>query len=470
MRASRLRFPIAEPRFAALGLASTLLVSASMYSMAVDISRRMNLEAIGVLLGFASSYAILLALTLDLPSGWWERWPLRSARWGRRVRLAATLFMLILAALTVFLLIGFLHTLLFENAAQNYWNDVISFNAANAQAVLNGRNPYTDNANFLPTLIHYSAAPPTPIQGPIFGYGYQYPLQTRVFAIDRAYLSNPGAYASAFDPATLHSYPALSFLLVIPLIALGQNILWLHLLAYLGLFIWLVRLAPEGQRGWVAFAAAAALSIPLNTLMIDTEIICLVFLLVAWHYRERRWISAIALGLGCAFKQYCWLFVPFLLLDALLRHGWREALKRGAIVGGVFLTPNLPFIVMNPQAWLTSVFLPISAPLFPQGMGLVTLSLGRLLPGWPPLLYAVAEILALAGAIWLLIRFRNEFRESVLLLALIPLAFAFRSPPNYFAVLPWMALYAMLMLSRKQAAATLAQVHAPLAAHSAASP
>ncbi|MDE3230658.1 MAG: DUF2029 domain-containing protein, partial [Chloroflexota bacterium] len=325
------------------------------------------------------------------------------------------------------------------------------FSAANAQAVLHGRNPYTDDANFIPTLLRYPLAPPTPLQGPVFGYGYNYPLQPHVFAIDKAYLRDPSAYPGAFDPATLHSYPALSFLLYLPLVALGQNILWWHLLAYAGLFAWLVTLAPREQRGWVALVAAATVTVPLRTLMLDTEVICLVFLLVAWHWRERRWLSAIALGLGCAFKQYCWLFAPFFLLDALLRHGWREALRRALIAGAAFLAPNLPFILLSPHAWLVSVFLPLRGDLFPQGMGLVALSLARILPGWPTLFYAVAELIALAGALWLSIRYRKETREAVLLFALIPLIFAFRSPANYFAVAPWLALYATLMLQRQRA-------------------
>lgn len=450
MRTIRLRIPGAAPRFAALGLASLLLGVASVLSDFVDFSRGFNPLALVEFAGFVCALGLLLTLSLDLPAERtpWRKWA--DARWLGAARVAATVVMALLALLTFLLCTGFLSTVMFESTAHAYWNDVISFSAANAQALLSGRNPYTDDANFLPTLIRYQQAPPTPIQGPIFGYGYSYPLQPHVFAVDKAYLRNPAAYAGAFDPATLHSYPALSFLLYLPLVALGQDILWWHLLAYAGLFIWLVTLAPRGQRGWVALAAAAAVTIPLRTLLLDTEVICLVFLLLAWHYRERRWFSAIMLGLGCAFKQYCWLFAPFFLLDALLRHGWREALKRTVIVGAVFLAPNLPFIALNPRAWLSSVFLPLNGSLFPQGMGLVELSLGRFLPGWPPLFYAVAELLAFAGALWLFLRYRNELSESVLLLALLPLAFAFRSPANYFAVMPWLTLYAMLMLDRKR--------------------
>ncbi len=451
MRAMRLRLPTAPPQIAALGVASLLLGLASVLSDFVDFSRGFNPLALVEVVCFVAALGLLLALSLDLPAerAPWRRWV--SARWLAGARMAATIALLLLAALTALLLIGFLETTLFQSTAHAYWNDVISFNAANAQAVLHGRNPYTDDANFLPTLLRYQQAPPTPLQGPIFGYGYNYPLQPHVFAIDQAYLHDPAAYASAFDPATLHSYPALSFLLFVPLVALGQDILWLHLLAYGALFAWLVAQAPRAQRGWVALAAGAAVTIPLRTLMFDTEIICLVFLLVAWRYRNHRWVSAIALGLGCAFKQYCWLFAPFFLLDALLRHGWREALKRAVIVGAAFLAPNLPFIALNPHAWLVSVFLPLSGSLFPQGMGLVALALGRFLPGWPPLVYALAESLAFAGAIWLYVRYRNALGESVLLLALLPLVFAFRSPANYFAVMPWLALYAMLALNRRHA-------------------
>ncbi|HEX8996672.1 MAG TPA: hypothetical protein VF812_11630 [Ktedonobacterales bacterium] len=457
MKRLRLRFPVAPTRLAIFGMAVVLLAFTSTLSYQVNASHSQNQWAIVVFLGFLVGFGALFALTMEPAlAGWAQRFPV-SPRWTTRLRVTATLFMLVLAAITFLLGIAFLHTILFEPTSKAYWNDVISFSAANAHATLDGRNPYTDDANFLPTLLRYPMAPATPIQGPIFGYGYNYPLQPRVFEIDKAYLQHPAAYAAAFNPATLHSYPALSFLLYIPLELFGWDILWLHLLAYGGIFCWLVMLAPKEQRGWIAFAAGASLTIVFNSLMVDTEVICLVFLLVAWHYRERRWVSAIALGLGCAFKQYCWLFAPLLLLDGWLQHGWREALKRAAIAGVTFLIPNAPFILLNPHAWVTSVLLPISGGLFPQGMGLVTLSLGRILPGWPPLFFTVLEALAFVGTLWLYIRYRTVLGESVLLLALVPLAFAFRSPANYFAIAPWLALYAMLMLDRKRLASAAQQ-------------
>lgn len=467
MRSPLSRFPvfrIAPPRYAALGGGALLLAVATVLSDDfVQFSRGFNPLALLEVACFAAAFGLLLAATLDLPAerALWRHWA--ESRWSSVARGVATVAMALLAVISFLLCMGFLHTILFTPIAATYWNDVISFNAANAQAVLSGRNPYTDDANFLPTLMRYLQAPATPIQGPIFGYGYNYPLPERVFAVDKAYMHDPVANAAAFNPATLHSYPALSFLLYIPLVALGQNILWLHLLAYAGLFGWLVALAPREQRGWVALVAAATATIPFRTLVLDTEIICLVFLLVAWQYRERRWVSAIALGLGCAFKQYCWIFAPFFLLDTWLRQGWREALKRTGVLVGTFLALNGPYIVVNGHAWLASVFLPVGGNLFPQGMGLVALSLGRFLPGWPPVVYAVAELCAYLGALWLFVRYRNVLSESVLLLALAPVVFAYRSPANYFAVLPWLALYAVLSLNRMRSAGVHSLSHMPTA-------
>ena len=162
----------------------------------------------------------------------------------------------------------------------------------------------------------------------------------------------------------------------------------------------------------------------LFSLIADTEVVALAFILIAWRYRERRWVSAIALGLGCAFRQYCWFFAPFLLLDALLsgapalapavslagaglreralaaaqglRAGaWREAVSRALITLGAFLVPDLPYIIASPAEWWTSLWLPVTAPLFPLGVGLVALAKGHLLPYAPSALYTTLEIIAL---------------------------------------------------------------------------
>ncbi|HLY32247.1 MAG TPA: hypothetical protein VKQ36_14555, partial [Ktedonobacterales bacterium] len=159
--------------------------------------------------------------------------------------------------------------------------------------------------------------------------------------------------------------------------------------------------------------------------------------------QRHGWASAVALGLGCAFKQYCWLFAPFILLDALLRHGWRVALRRGALALVVFLAPDLPYLIASPRAWFASLWLPLTEPLFPHGIGLIALATGGILPAMPPLAYGALQALVLVGALWAYTRWHGSLREAGLLLAVIPLVFAWRSLPNYFAIAPWLALSAM---------------------------
>ncbi|HEX9038122.1 MAG TPA: glycosyltransferase 87 family protein [Ktedonobacterales bacterium] len=373
------------------------------------------------------------------------------------VRVALTFMMGGLAVLSFLLIIAALQYA-FEPPGQAYFNDVISFSAANAHALLAGNNPYTDDANFIPTLITYPHAPPTPMQGAIFGYGYDYPRQSYVYAIDTAYIRQPAAYAAAFDPRTLHSYPALSFLVYVPLFAVGiQNVMWLNLVAYAALLAWMIALAPRTQRGWVTFTALAALSVTFNSLLLETELICLLFLLPAWALRDRKgWLSALLLGLACAFKQYCWFFAPLFLLDSALRHGWREAGRRALITLAAFLAPNAPFIIASATAWWQSLWLPLSLAVFPQGMGLVTLALGHVIPSPPKALFTFLEVAAVGGALWLYAHYWERLREAAPLLALLPFFFAFRSPPNYFSIAPWLALFAWLWLQRAKAKTDLA--------------
>jgi uncharacterized membrane protein len=111
--------------------------------------------------------------------------------------------------------------------------------------------------------------------------------------------------------------------------------------------------------------------------------------------------------------------------------------------------PNLPFLLASPGTWARSLFLPLTEPLYPMGVGPITLSVGHLLPFGPPALYTALELLAFAGALWLYGRYRARIGAGVLILALVPLLFAFRSPSNYFAFLPWLALYAAYQAARE---------------------
>ncbi|HEX8733397.1 MAG TPA: hypothetical protein VF725_15215, partial [Ktedonobacterales bacterium] len=451
------------------------------------------------------SAALLLAGLLSLPLGWGANTSARAVLtlfcslagvaallmaglrahaprvWRRRASRHKSSFLslgLILAVITLLVVAGGGRLTFGKSLAKSYWSDVISFSYVNARLVLDKQNPYLSDPAFFPALRRFPYAIETPLREGAFGQGFDYPTMSKLIAVERAFLASPASRHGEFDPATLHSYPALSFLLYVPLIWAGiDNVLVLNVATFAGLYAWQVWLAPQGERHWGALAAASAAGLALFSLFLDNEVVCLGFLLLAWHFRRRRWLGAILLGLACAFKQYCWFFAPFFLLDALLegatptasvaapaltgarlhalrllgavkRLNWRAALPFALVALAAFLAPNLPYLVASPDAWWASVWLPQSAPLFPIGIGIIALFTGHLLPYIAPRYFSLLEGLAMLGALIAAIRWRALLGDGVLLLALVPLLFAFRSLPNYFGIAPWIALYAANMAYR----------------------
>jgi hypothetical protein len=328
--------------------------------------------------------------------------------------------------------------------AQSYYTDIISFTHVDADLVLSGHNPYTSDEAYRLALARFPQALATPLRGSVFGSVHTDYSLNRLAALQRRYVAAPEQVPGAFDPRTLHSYPALSFLLYVPwLWAGGTNILLVNLLVYWVVFAWLVWLTPVGWRHVGALVALAAMSTVTASLIESNEVICISLILLAWHWRERLWIGAALLGLACAFKQYAWFFAPFFALEVVHGQGWRAVLRWAGAGVAAFLLPNLPFVLASPKAWLVSQALPVTDLFFPGGMGIVELSTSHILPFGPQALYAVLEVGALGTALWIFARARTRIGASGLVLALLPLFFAFRSTPNYFAFAPWLALYAV---------------------------
>jgi len=114
------------------------------------------------------------------------------------------------------------------------------------------------------------------------------------------------------------------------------------------------------------------------------------------------------------------------------QYNFMEMVRRLAIAGGVALAINLPFILWNPHAWLAGILAPIADPMFPLGAGIIGLSLTPFLPIFPPWLYDVLEIGAILFALLWYWRLCKERPEAAMLLAVLPLFFAWRSLPSYF--------------------------------------
>jgi uncharacterized membrane protein len=119
----------------------------------------------------------------------------------------------------------------------------------------------------------------------------------------------------------------------------------------------------------------------------------------AWLLGDRRILSSLLLGAACAIKQTVWFVVPFYLVWTWRTSGGREAARRGGIALASFVGINLPWMVASPREWLASLWAPVSLPLFPEGDGIIVLSLSGALPLFPSWVYGLLELGALAGAV-----------------------------------------------------------------------
>jgi uncharacterized membrane protein len=224
--------------------------------------------------------------------------------------------------------------------------------------------------------------------------------------------SNYWTYTVDGGHVTHVSYPAGSFLLQAPFMALGlhhQVTDWIDLVAWLVTGVLLFAMLPASLR-WLS---ALILLTPfyVNTFANGgTDALFFPFLIVAvWRWDRfgtgkgnglAAWIGPLCLGLACSIKQTPWFCVPILVIGVGLeahrrgRNPWPVAGAYLAIVVGVFSVVNLPFIIWQPSAWVHGTFLPFAQPLVADGQGAVTLALHGLTGGVVLPFLSVAGVLA----------------------------------------------------------------------------
>lgn len=358
-----------------------------------------------------------------------------------RVLLASALTLS--AATTIVLGVGLIIT---NTPATAYGSDDAAFNHYNARLVLDGVNPYTADGQFWAAVGAFPHAGATPLRRGRYADSRFGPSLTQLVADVRAELANPATRGPEFDPASLHSYPALAFLVNVPALALGfattLPISFLALVAFLLAAVWG---APRSLRGGLWLALLSNQILVLLTLRGSFDIIALLPALLAWRALDRRWLSPILLGVACAVKQVVWPLLPFYVVIVWRRDGPRAALTRLGVVGVAFLVPNSPFIVAGPGAWLRSMLLPVTLPEFPSGIGLIALARAGLLPLFPSIVYTALEVAALVALVVWFARARIMPRpELALIVSLLPFLLAWHSATTYFAAIPALAVYASI--------------------------
>jgi hypothetical protein len=326
-----------------------------------------------------------------------------------------------------------------------YGSDAMFYNHYSAVLVLRGQNPYSGD-HLADAIAYFHVRAYTPIARGRFADPRHDPTTSEREAVIDEYLADPRHPPVEVDPRTFHSYPAGAFLAAVPAVWAGHPSLALsQLLLFLAL------------AAFILVASPAALRLPLGVLLLtdadgvrqiaggDFEIWPLALLIGAWLLRDRRVASALLVGAACAVKQTAWLAVPFYLIWVWRQEGAHEAVRRGVIALGGFLLINLPWIIATPQAWFSSLLLPVDLPLLPDGSGIVGLSLAGVLPLAPSWVYGLLELGVLAWALVWYWRAFATYPFAGLVLPLAPLLAAWRSPERYFLLLPIAGVVAVML-------------------------
>jgi hypothetical protein len=379
-----------------------------------------------LLLSFVTAWMAFRPGTLQEETKHLHRHP---RRW-QRIVLVSTLLLSIVG--------GFLCVLTIVDCflPPTFSNDGTSLDTNAAELLLQGRNPYTDSSMLdVARQFQIQTDWTTPLRQGQFAGRLDYPTFTELQSV----LDTDLKAGNAPEFESKVSYPALSFLTLVPFTWFKDyNVLPLYFLSYLLLIAIACKVARPELRPWVLLLAMTNVPMWSSTYGGNLDILYVLLIVIAWLLRAHRWRSALFLGLAIATKQIAWFFIPFYLIMTWRSHdksgsyGLAESLCRLAIAGCVGLFFNLPFILWNPQAWLAGVLAPVADPMFPLGLGLIELSINHVLPFFPPWLYDVLEgvtmLIALAWY-WCLCRKRPE---AAMLLAFLPLVFAWRSLPSYF--------------------------------------
>lgn len=322
-------------------------------------------------------------------------------------------------------------------AASSYGTDEAAFNQYAAGLLLHGVDPYT--RSMVPALSHFSV-----------------PDGARTYLVTGKLV---GSY----------SYPALSFLPLVPLLALGihtQSPIVLDAAAWIATMMLTWLLLPRSVRFCAPLVGLGALALGYvsSGLNDPVELPLLLGALFAWDRfvdgeasRIRRLAGPLALGLACAVKPTPWFLAPFLVVAVVL-----EARSRGlrpvrpacaylAWVAAGFLAPNLAFVAWAPSAWLRGILFPVIRPTVAGGQGLVALLL--LHGGGPLRLLDIAGLLVLAAGLFALCAFYRQLRGALVVLAGVALLVPARSFGSYVVFLAPVALVGALSLGTAPVAA-----------------
>jgi hypothetical protein len=311
------------------------------------------------------------------------------------------------------------------------YNDATALNQQASQMLLKGENPYA-KSNIISAAEEFKVPTSylTPLKQGDFAEVFPYPTEEQMDeALSKAEASTN---TTPVEFESKVSYPAGSFLFQAPFVALGlKDTRWFYLLCAVVMVAVIFWKAPKKLRPLVVIAFITNLALWNLISTGQTDTLYLLFILLGWIFRKQLWLSALFMGLAATTKQIAWLFILFYLILIFREVGWRRTFQSFGVIALAFIATNLPFIFNAPQAWMHGVLAPILDPMFPKGAGLVAFSIAGILPP-NSLLFTLIEVgVLILALVWYYFNCR-KYPQAGLLLAVLPLFFAWRSFSAYF--------------------------------------
>ncbi len=323
-----------------------------------------------------------------------------------------------------------------------YHNDAIALNECSARLLLEGRDPYASLDIFdCYRRLQIGADRTTPLQRGLFSDVLVYPTDDQ---LDAAWAQRQRGGENV-EFVSRPSYPALSFLLILPFVAAGIDTNYVYLLCLLAAMAIVVLRAPAGLRPFVLTGLLGASCLVAFTVGGSSDLLYALPLVIAWLERDRV-RGAVAFGIAASVKQLAWFVAPFFLIAVVARDGWRAGLRQSAVAAAVFVATNLPFVVWHPADWLAGVLTPVLEPMFARGAGIVFLGTNGGLPLLPATAYLAMEAAATVACLLVAWRTRRSSPELGIVLAFVPLYFAWRSLFSYFFLIPLFAFAALVRM------------------------
>lgn len=315
----------------------------------------------------------------------------------------------------------------------SYGTDESAFVQYSAQLLTHGHNPYT--SNLLPALTLFRV-----------------PISFATYTLNGTIVSTLG-------------YPALSFLIVVPAVALthgvqaiiAENVAFLALEMVLTFFM-----LPRAYRS-LAIVVILGLNVLFNNSVGGVILTLAVpfMIIVAYHWRNLGEqgrlgrvgiLSGVCLGCAAGISQFPWFVVPFLLFG-IWKFRSRELGRKtagsvtarfAAIALGAFVLINAPFIVWSPRAWITGVVSPLTQHAIPFGQGLIDATILFHIGGGSLSSYEYASITVFMCLFLLYVRFFDRISGATFILPSLGFFFATRSLSEYFFMMVAVWLVAFL--------------------------